>query len=49
MSAEKPENIADRLKKIIDMNGQSYLTDKPYDVYTELVESGAADLSPGFV
>ena len=43
MAAKSLESTADRLKKIIDTNGPSYLVDKPYGVYTELVRSGAAD------
>ncbi len=43
MATKNPESIADRLKKIVDLNGHSYLEDEPYRVYKELVESGAAD------
>ena len=46
MATKNPESIADRLKKIVDLNGHSYLEDEPYRVYTDLVESGAADSSP---
>ena len=32
-----------KLKEIIDKNGLSYMTDEPYQVYKELLESKAAD------
>lgn len=37
------ENIANRLKEIINKNGPSYLTEKPFAVYRELLDSGDAD------
>lgn len=41
--AKSNENIVFSLKGIIDKNGPSYLSDEPYGVYKELVESGATD------
>lgn len=43
MAAIRIENIVAELKKLIDRNGPSYLTDEPYKVYLELLHSGAAD------
>lgn len=41
---EKPiESVVGGLKEIIDKNGPSYPTDAPYEVYLELINSGAAD------
>ena len=40
------KNIEDTvicLKELIDKNGPSYLTDKPYEAYEKLIETGAAD------
>ena len=39
----KTEKIVAELKKLIDRNGPSYLTDEPYKVYLELLHSGATD------
>lgn len=33
------ENIVSYLKEIIDKNGYSYIKDKPYDVYSELIDN----------
>ena len=35
------ESIVGKLKEIIDRNGPSYLTDEPYKVYLEMLNSGA--------
>ena len=43
MAAISIENIVAELKELIDRNGPSYLTDEPYKVYLELLDSGAAD------
>lgn len=43
MAAKSIESIVEELKKIIDRNGPSYLTDEPYKVYLELLNSGASD------
>ena len=37
------ENIANKLKEIIDKNGLSYLTEEPFAVYKELLDSGDTD------
>ena len=37
------ETIVASLKGLIDKNGPGFLKDEPYLVYTELIESGAAD------
>lgn len=37
------ENAAIKLKTLIDSNGPGYLTEKPYRVYSELLESEALD------
>ena len=34
------ERVVEKLKEIIDINGQSYLIDEPYKVYKELIKSG---------
>lgn len=43
MAAISIESIVAELKEIIDRNGPSFLTDEPYKVYLELLDSGAAD------
>jgi hypothetical protein len=43
MVEQATEHIADTLKGIVNQNGPKYLTDEPYLVYTELIESGDAD------
>ncbi|MCR4682639.1 MAG: hypothetical protein K5647_04810 [Clostridiales bacterium] len=37
------EEIAGKLKEIIEKNGTGYLADEPYRVYTELIKTGSAD------
>lgn len=37
------ENIVNRLKEIINKNGPTYLTEEPFAVYRELLDSGDAD------
>lgn len=37
------EAVITRLKGMIDRNGPHHLSDKPYQVYEELIESGKAD------
>lgn len=41
--AESVEKVTTKLKEIIDRNGLAYLTEKPYKVYKELIQSEAAD------
>ena len=43
MAEKKIESIVDALKEIIDQNSPKHLTDEPYRVYAELIESGSAD------
>ena len=43
MAEKKIESIVDALKEIIDQNSPRHLTDEPYRVYAELIESGSAD------
>ena len=43
MAEKKIESIVDALKEVIDQNSQKHLTDEPYRVYAELIESGSAD------
>ena len=44
MAARPTEDIVKALKEIIDKNGLNYLEDEPFQVYTELIRSGNADL-----
>lgn len=37
------ETVSDKLREIIGKKGYDYLADKPYKVFKELVDSGAAD------
>ena len=37
------ESVAGKLKELIDNNGPKFLSADPYEVYKELVNSGAAD------
>ncbi len=37
------ENVAEKLKEIIDDNGKDYLSEEPYKVYKALVKEKAAD------
>lgn len=37
------ENVAEKLKEIIDNNGPDYLSEEPYRVYKELLESKVTD------
>ena len=37
------ESVAGKLKELVDSNGPRYLAEEPYEVYKELVNSGAAD------
>lgn len=37
------ENVAEKLKEIIDNNGPEYLSEEPYKVYKTLVEEKAVD------
>ena len=41
--AENVEKVTAKLKEIIDRNGPDYLSEKPYKVYQELLQSKAAD------
>ncbi len=41
--AENVEKVAAKLKEIIDLNGMDYLTEEPYKVYQELLQSKVAD------
>ena len=41
--AESIEKIVDKLKELIDENGPKYLSDGPYETFTELTGSGASD------
>ena len=41
--AKTTAEIAGKLKEIIDKNGPAYLTEEPYRVYKELVETKSAD------
>ena len=43
MAEKMIESIADVLEEIVNQNSPKYLTDEPYSVYTELIESGSAD------
>ena len=43
MAAKPIEDIVKALKEIIDRNGPNYLTDEPYQIYKELLESETAD------
>lgn len=43
MTARPIEDIVKALKEIVDKNSPKYLTDEPYRVYEELLESGMAD------
>ena len=36
-------STAEKLKELVDNNGPEYLTENPYDVYRELINSGSAD------
>ena len=37
-------DIAVKLKEMINREGTDYLSDKPYHVYKELIDSGVADM-----
>ena len=43
MAEKTTESIVDMLKEIVSQNSPRHLTDDPYSVYTELIESGGAD------
>lgn len=43
MAASTIENVVAGLKDIIDKNGPSYLTEEPYEVFRELIDSGTTD------
>ena len=41
--AKTSEEIAGKLKELIDKNGPTYLVDNPFQVYKELIQSKNAD------
>lgn len=41
--ADHTMKVITNLKEIVDKNSPNYLTDEPYAVFSELIESGAAD------
>ena len=43
MAAKQVEDIVKALKEIVEKNGPTYLSDEPFQVYTELISSGNAD------
>ena len=43
MAAKPVEDIVKALKEIVEKNGPNYLSDEPFEVYTELIRSGNAD------
>ena len=43
MATSAIENVVAGLKDIIDKSGPSYLTDEPYEVFRELIDSGTTD------
>ena len=43
MAAKPTEDIVKALKEIIDRNGPDYPADEPFQVYTELIETGNTD------
>ena len=43
MTESPTEDIVKALKEIIDKKGTNYLSDEPFQVYTELIRSGNAD------